>query len=199
MKLSYCFYIQNQKQSQESEPQDSKLQRYKPEFQYIAEIVNKHVTTTNTISFKRLFSSTHSLDPSIFNLLEQNSEDKDQNIATKNQMGQRWNRKLIFDLVDEVLMEILKPKSSEKKLCFLDGFCDKWTVMELTEKVWKRVREFPCVKCEVLDDIDNLIESEDMEKVIKVEGEDERKGLVREIERNILNTLVHETILVMSI
>ncbi|CAK8532545.1 unnamed protein product [Lathyrus sativus] len=186
------------KQWQESETQDSKLQSYKPEFQYIAEILNKHVTTTKTMSFNRMFSSTHSLDPSIFNLLEQNSDDKDQSFATKNQLGQRWNRKLMFDLVDEVLMDILKPNSSEKKLYFLDGFCEKWTVMELTEKVWKRVREFPCAKCEVLDDIDNLIESEDMEKVIKVEGEDERKGLVREIEGNILNTLVHETILVMS-
>ncbi|CAI8593594.1 unnamed protein product [Vicia faba] len=187
-----------QNQSQVSETQDCKLQRYKPEFQYIAEIINKHVTTTKTMSFHKLFSSTHSLDPSIFNLLEQNSDDKDQNFGTKNQLGQRWNRKLMFDLVDEVLMEILKPKSSEKKLCFLDEFCEKWTVMELTEKVWKRVRGFPCAKCEVLDDIDNLIESEDMEKMIKFEGEDEREGLVREIEGNILNTLVHETILVMS-
>ncbi|XP_058779269.1 uncharacterized protein LOC131653200 isoform X2 [Vicia villosa] len=186
-----------QKQKQVSETQESKLQRYKPEFQYIAEIINKHVTTTKTVSFHKLFSSTHSIDPSIFNLLEHNPDDKDRNFTTKNQLGQRWNRKLMFDLVDEVLMEILKPKSSEKKLCFSDGFCDNWTVMELTEKVWKRVREFPCAKCEVLDDIDNLIESEDMEKVIKVEGEDETKGLVREIEGNILNTLVHETILVM--
>jgi hypothetical protein len=105
----------------------------------------------------------------------------------------------MFDLVDEVLLEILKQKCWEKKLCFSQRFCDQLTITELTERVWKRVGEFTCAKCEVLDDIDNLIESEDTKKLIKVEGEEEREDLVMEIEGNILDTLMHESILVMSI
>jgi len=134
----------------------------------------------------------------MFNHLEQSTNDYDQNFSIKNQLGHRWNRKLLFDLVDEILIEILKPNGGEKRLCFLNGLSDKWTVTELTERVLKRVVEFPCAKCEVLDDIDNLIEGEDMEKLIKVEDEEEREGLVMVIQGNILDTLVYETILVMS-
>lgn len=62
--------------------------------------------------------------------------------------------------------------------------------MFLLETVWKRVRSFPRAKCEVLEDIDGLIE-------MKEEEEEEREGLVAEIEGNILETLVHETVTVM--
>ncbi|XP_039690854.1 uncharacterized protein [Medicago truncatula] len=174
------------------------LETNQPEFQYITEILNKHgtITTTKNVSFNKWFSSTHLLDPSIFHHLEQSTND---NIIIKNQLCHRWNRKLLFDLVDEVLIEILKPNGGEKRLYFLDGFCDQWTITELTERVLKRVVEFPCAKCEVLDDIDNLIEGEDMEKLIKVEDEEEREGLVMEIQGNILDTLVHETILIFQI
>jgi hypothetical protein len=176
------------------------LETNQPEFQYITEILNKHctITTTKNVSFNKWFSSTHLLDPSIFHHLEQSTNDNDRNFTIKNQLGHRWNRKLLFDLVDEVLIEILKHNGSKKRLCFLDGFCDQWTITELTERVLKRVVEFPCAKCEVLDDIDNLIEGEDLEKLIKVEDEEEREGLVMEIQGNILDTLVHETISVMS-
>jgi nicotinic acid phosphoribosyltransferase len=98
----------------------------------------------------------------------------------------------MFDLVDEVLLEILKQKFREKKLCFSQRFCDRLTITELTERVWNRVGEFPCAKCEVLDDIDNLIESEDMKKLINVEHEEEKEDLVMEIEGNILDTLMYE-------
>jgi nicotinic acid phosphoribosyltransferase len=43
-----------------------------------------------------------------------------------------------------------------------------------------------------LDDIDNLIESEDMKKLINVEHEEEKEDLVMEIEGNILDTLMYE-------
>jgi hypothetical protein len=172
----------------------STIETHKTEFQYITEILNKHVTTTTrkNVSFNTWFSPKHPLDPSIFNHLEHNFDNKDRNFTTKNQLGHCWNRKLMFDLVDEVLLEILKQKCWEKKLCFLQRFCDQLTITELTERVWKRVGEFPCAKCEVLDDIDNLIESEDMKKLINVEHEEEKEDLVMEIEGNILDTLMYE-------
>ncbi|WJX66585.1 hypothetical protein P8452_51129 [Trifolium repens] len=172
----------------------STIETHKTEFQYITEILNKHVTTTTrkNVSFNTWFSTKHPLDPSIFNHLEHNFDNKDRNFTTKNQLGHRWNRKLMFDLVDEVLLEILKQKFREKKLCFSQRFCDRLTITELTERVWNRVGEFPCAKCEVLDDIDNLIESEDMKKLINVEHEEEKEDLVMEIEGNILDTLMYE-------
>ena len=64
------------------------------------------------------------------------------------------------------------------------------------ERVWKRVGEFPRAKCEVLEDIDGLIEGEDMQRDKDGERlEEEGEGLVAEIEGNIWDTLVHETVM----
>lgn len=137
------------------------------------------------------FSSTHPLDPSLFHRLElypsPNSltsfpnNDKDINFARKNHLGPRCNRRLLFDLVDEVLSGILVVRP---KYCYRGS---------LLETVWERVRSFPRAKCEVLEDIDGLVEMEDT-------GEEEEEGerLVAEIEGKILETLVHETITVMG-
>lgn len=57
--------------------------------------------------------------------------------------------------------------------------------------MWERVRRFPRAKCEVLEDIDALIEMEEMKK------DEEGEGLVKEIERSMFETLVHETFTVM--
>ncbi|XP_019449604.1 PREDICTED: uncharacterized protein LOC109352191 isoform X2 [Lupinus angustifolius] len=178
-------------------------QEHKPEFQYITEILSRRtITTTKTVSFNQWFSLTHPLDRSIFPQLEQHHNDKVFNFTAKHQLGHRWNRKLLFELVDEVLLEIIRPRKCEKKLWFLHGCC--WyqgNVEGLVECVWKRIEKFPCANCEVLEDIDGLIKSEDMEKV-KVESEEgleeEEEKLVAEIEGNIWDKLVHETIMAMD-
>ncbi|KAK7283680.1 hypothetical protein RIF29_13379 [Crotalaria pallida] len=180
-------------------------EEYSPEFQYITAILmSRTTTTTTTMSFNQWFSLTHSLDPSIFHHLEAHRNDKDCNFTSKNQLGYRWNRRLLFDLVDEVLLETLRPKKSEKELWFLHGCCynqGQGNVEGLVERVWKRIGKFPCAKCEVLEDIDGLIEVEDMEQV-KVrceEGlEEEGQGLIADIEGNIWDTLVDETVMVIS-
>ncbi|XP_061361101.1 uncharacterized protein LOC133305014 [Gastrolobium bilobum] len=182
------------------------VEDHRPEFEYITGILNNegtiNTTTTTTVSFNPWFSPTHPLDPSIFHKLEQLPNNKDCIFTSRNQLGQRWNRRLLFNLVDEVLIEILRPKSNEKRLWLLhDVYCYQGSIEGLIEKVWKRVGKFPCAKCEVLEDIDGLIEAEDMEKV-KVEGEDgmveEREGLVAKIEWNIWDTLLHETVMVIN-
>jgi len=79
--------------------------------------------------------------------------------------------------VDELLSEILvRPKRFRGRLL---------------ETVWERVRSLPRAKCEVLEDIDGLVEMEEMRE------EEEEEGLVKEIERNIVEWLVHETLTVM--
>ncbi|CAL0303425.1 unnamed protein product [Lupinus luteus] len=177
-------------------------QEHKPEFQYITGILSRTITTTKTVSFNQWFSLTHPLDPSIFHQLEQHHNDKGFNFTAKHQLGHRWNRKLLFELVGEVLLEMIKPRKCEKKLWFLHGCC--WydgNVEGLVERLCKRIEKFPRAKCEVLEDIDGLIKSEDLEKM-ELESEEglekEREKLVAEIEGNIWDKLVHETIMAMD-
>ena len=66
----------------------------------------------------------------------------------------------------------------------------------LVKRVWKRVEEFPRAKCEVLEDIDELIDLQREKDGERMEEEGEE--LVAEIEGNIWDTLVHETVIVMD-
>lgn len=87
---------------------------------------------------------------------------------------------MLFDLVDELLSEILvRPRRYREAL--------------LETTVWERVRRFPRAKCEVLEDIDALIEMEEMRE----EEKEEVEGLVKEIERSMFEMLVDETFTVM--
>ncbi|XP_058739970.1 uncharacterized protein LOC131612176 [Vicia villosa] len=156
-----------------------------PEYQYITTILNRtgiHQATTTNLQHFQWFSSTHPLDPSIFHRLELYPNIKDNKFTQKNHLGPRCNRRLLFDLLDEVLSEILTKPNSHRGLLLLDT-------------VWNRVRSFPRAKCEVLEDIDGLIEMKDMMDKIKEEEEGEK--VVAEIEGKVLEMLVNETITVM--
>ncbi|KAK7343650.1 hypothetical protein VNO77_12559 [Canavalia gladiata] len=161
-----------------------------PEYQYITTILNRtgvHKTTSIPHLHFQWFSPTHPLDPSVFHRLEHYptsdsfvsfpENNKDCIFSKKHHLGPRCNRRLLFDLVDELLSEVLA-----RPMCYRGV---------LLETVWKRVRSFPRAKCEVLEDIDGLIEIENMKE------EKEEEGLVAEIEGNIWETLVHETFTVM--
>ncbi|KAL5139781.1 Protein LONGIFOLIA 2 [Glycine soja] len=164
-----------------------------PEYQYITTILTRSTTTTGPHNSNlphlqfQWFSPTHPLDPSVFHRLEHYttsnsfvsfpSDNKDCIFKRKQHLGPRCNRRLLFDLVDELLSEILvRPRRYKGALL---------------ETVWERVRSFPRAKCEVLEDIDALIEMEEMKK------DEEGEGLVKEIERSMFETLVHETFTVM--
>lgn len=103
-----------------------------------------------------------------------------------NQPDLRRNRRLLFDLIGEILVgEILKP----------------WVVVQqdlgfesIVETVWKRIGSFKGAKCEVLEDIDGVIEKEDLGKT-KKEGLDWKEGLVEEIEGYILETMMQEAVI----
>nr|KYP41287.1 hypothetical protein KK1_037345 [Cajanus cajan] len=133
------------------------------------------------------------LDPSIFHHLEH----KDRNFAPNHHLGHRWNRRLLFDVVDEVLGEIVGPREGERRKRLWFWRKGKGGVEGLVERVWKRVGEFPRAKCEVLEDIDGLIEGE-REMDIGEGMEEEGEGVVAEIEGNIWDTLLHETVMVVN-
>ncbi|KAL2324481.1 hypothetical protein Fmac_023539 [Flemingia macrophylla] len=136
------------------------------EYEYIRTILSRSSgahTRVPQVEF-RWFSPAHPLDPSLFDRLEPNCFP----------LGPRCNRRLLFDLVDELLSEILgAPKRCRGTL---------------SESVWERVGRLPRAKCEVLEDIDALIEMEDIR---------EDTQLVAEIETHIADTLLHETFTVM--
>ncbi|KAK7357386.1 hypothetical protein VNO80_16671 [Phaseolus coccineus] len=164
-----------------------------PEFHYVTTILSRstgpHSNATTLIPHLHFqwFSPTHPLDPSLFHRLERYptshsfvsfpEDNKYCVFERKHKLGPRCNRRLLFDLVDELLSEILiRPK------------CYRGTLLET---VWERVRSLPRAKCEVLEDIDGLVEMEEMRE------EEEEEGLVKEIEGNIMEWLVHETLTVM--
>ncbi|XP_054808319.1 uncharacterized protein LOC129310487 [Prosopis cineraria] len=169
-----------------------------PEFEYVSSIlsrtglvVKKGTTTATSVSVSlnhQWFSPTHPLDPSIFHHLEQHfqnyptscnifsvlSSSQVRNLRTKYELplGLRCNRRLLFDLVNETLLEVVGPYDEEA--------------------VWERIAgRFQSSKCEVLEDIDALIEMEDVGKTMKVKS---AEAMVAEIEGNIMDTLLHETV-----
>ncbi|MED6190162.1 hypothetical protein PIB30_102985 [Stylosanthes scabra] len=147
-----------------------------PEFEYIKSILSRSGLGKATLPDMEYqwFSLSHPLDPSLFHYLENHCI-----FTQRDQLGPSCNRRLLFDLVDELLCEILARPKNERGL--------------LVERVWRKVRRFPGAKCEFLEDIDGLIEMEEMERKVKEEREE---GLVMEIGRSILETLVHETVTV---
>ncbi|KAJ6339256.1 hypothetical protein OIU77_007254 [Salix suchowensis] len=60
----------------------------------------------------------------------------------------------------------------------------------------KKVSSFPCADCQDLEDIDGLIDK-DLPQLMKDQSEiafgEEGEGIVMEIEKEIVETLVHET------
>ncbi|XP_028768561.1 uncharacterized protein LOC114726162 [Neltuma alba] len=173
-----------------------------PEFEYVSSILSRtglavkkegRSTRTTVVSvslFRQWLSPTQPLDPSIFHHLEQQFQNQNQNenptsnifsassqdgnLRPKYDLGVRSNRRLLFDLVNETLLEGLGPYYDE-------------------EMVWERITgRFLNKKCEVLEDIDALVEMEDMGKtMMKMKS---AEALMAEIEGNIMDTLLHETV-----
>ncbi|KAI3783906.1 hypothetical protein L1987_42996 [Smallanthus sonchifolius] len=146
-------------------------------FDYISRILNQcGINSTTPISLGQWHSHSHPLHPSFFHHLEKLHHPTATATAT---------RRMIFELVDESLVEILNQKPDS---CVVYG-------SDLIKKLCDRIGGFPAAHCEVLDDIDGLIEG-DMgtstrrlaETAVEAEGED----IVKEIESEIVESLVHE-------
>lgn len=111
--------------------------------------------------------------------------------------------------MDEILVDILrpyinlKPWINTKFSSTCNNVNSNYIGMqgsELIDRLCSRIQRFPCTDCQVLEDIDALIDK-DLPRQMKIEGEiafeEEGEALVMEIERDILDTLVHETALIL--
>ncbi|KAF8044313.1 hypothetical protein BT93_A2337 [Corymbia citriodora subsp. variegata] len=185
------------------------------ELQYVTQVL-KHLDIerpTSLLSFTRWFSPSHPLDSSIFDHLELFSStsptDGEASAPTevlKGQLQHKCDRKLLFDLLDEILVEILKPCLNLKPWVGASDqhghrhyhYHDK--VSQLIDTVYAKIKSFPRADCRVLDDIDALINMDlpHMKHQSSRAFEEEGDGLVAEIERDILDTLVQETAAAMA-
>ncbi|KAL7147526.1 hypothetical protein ABFS83_06G113400 [Erythranthe nasuta] len=132
----------------------------------------------------------HPLDPSIYYYLELFHPGGGGGVLSR-----RCNRKLIFQLVDEILAGILRPhldfkpwvvSPADEQPCLIDEIC-------------KRIASFPAANCLVLEDVDSLVGGDLCNKWRINDGffEEEGERLVCEIEGEIVESLVREAVVEM--
>ncbi|XP_057475835.1 uncharacterized protein LOC130763840 isoform X1 [Actinidia eriantha] len=166
------------------------------EFQYVTRILKRSGIDKNTpVSFARWYSPAHPLHPSIFHLLELCFPTTTTTTTAKDsQLSHRCNRKLIFHLVDETLVEILRPYMNLKPwVCSFSYDCPM-SGSQLIDTICTKIRSFPSADCRVLKDIDALIEKDlsvsKMRRPMALEEEGE--AIVAELESDLVDSLVHE-------
>ncbi|XP_004309240.1 PREDICTED: uncharacterized protein LOC101301922 [Fragaria vesca subsp. vesca] len=167
--------------------------------QYVTRILCRTGIDKDTqVSFINWFSPSHPLDPSIFYHLE-NSVTSFTTSHNPSQLGLRCNRKLVFHVVDEILVEILRPYLNLKPWVNTTTSVTKsgYKGSKLIDIVCYKLQSFPGADCRVLEDIDALIDEDlpesNVQSVMALAFEEEGEGVVREIEKDILDTLVQET------
>ncbi|GAV61838.1 DUF4378 domain-containing protein/VARLMGL domain-containing protein [Cephalotus follicularis] len=169
------------------------------EYEYVTRILRRIGIGKDTpVSCAWWFSPSHPLDPSSFYYLEHFTTKTN---ALYGQLGLRCNRKLLFHLVDEILVGILKPYINFKPWVSISSIvCDRSDGMqgsELIETLCMKVKSFPCADCRELEDIDAIV-SKDLTQLklrqqCAMAFEEEGEGIVTEIERYAFETLIHET------
>ncbi|OMO85963.1 hypothetical protein CCACVL1_09900 [Corchorus capsularis] len=174
-------------------------------YEYISRILRRtglELDKDTPVSFISWFSPSHPLDPSIFYFIEHLtnfSANYYKTTKSKSSLRHRCNRKLLFHLVDEILVEILKPHFNLKPWVITHDYYYQVGHMNgsrLIDTLCSKIRSFPQADCLVLEDIDALIDKDLPEMKLQscLEAyEEEGEGIVTEIEKDILEALVHET------
>ncbi|CAN6565025.1 unnamed protein product [Malus baccata var. baccata] len=152
------------------------------------------------VSFTNWFSPSHPLDPSIFYHLEHSFSTASGKNEFSSSLGHRWNRKLLFHLVDEILVEFFRPYMNLKPWVtssnnILFEYCNGMRIngSHLINILCYKIQSFPCADCQVLEDIDALIDKDLPESKVQSEMAEVAEGIVKEVEKDILDTLIHET------
>ncbi|XP_011101154.1 uncharacterized protein LOC105179248 isoform X1 [Sesamum indicum] len=162
---------------------------YKP---YIQRILKRTgiIDKVTPLTLGKWHTPSHPLDPSIFYYLELFHP----SAATLAVLSRRCNRKLIFQLVDELLAEILRPHLDFKP--WVSPITDH---LSLADELCKKIESFPAANCQVLEDIDSLIEKDLGKSGLNWFLEEEGESLVCEIEGEIMESLVRETVAMVGV
>ncbi|KAJ8752931.1 hypothetical protein K2173_008666 [Erythroxylum novogranatense] len=166
--------------------------------EYITRIVRcTGIDKDTPLSFLTWFSPSHPLDPSTFHHLESFTTATTNHLASCDRLDQRCNRKLLFHLVDEILVDILRPyinlKPWTSSVRHDHGRMTKGS--HLVDELCSKVGSFPQANCQVLEDIDAIIDKDLPQLKLQNDTafDHEGEGIVWEIEKDLLDTLVHET------
>ncbi|KAL8519434.1 hypothetical protein ACS0TY_010391 [Phlomoides rotata] len=157
-----------------------------PEYKsYVNKILKRAgiVDKFTPLTLGKWHTPSHPLDPSIFYYLE---------LFHPAGLSRRCNRKLIFQLVDELLADLLRPRLDFKQWGFPifrnnDHF-------GLDDELCKRIESFPAANCKVLEDIDSLVDNDLCKSPLSGCYQAEEERLVCEIEGEIVEWLVCETV-----
>ncbi|GAB4826024.1 hypothetical protein Ancab_008893 [Ancistrocladus abbreviatus] len=170
------------------------------EFQYITRILECIGIDKDTpVSFTKWSSPSQPLNPSIFDHLEHfyYSSTNTTSGHDPTLLSLKCNRKLLFELVDEILVDILKPPNhtnSKTRGGYTTRHNGQICGYQLVKLLCTRMRSLTSANCQVLQDIDSLVER-DLPKLAQgsqVAIQEESEALVMEIERNILESLVQD-------
>lgn len=172
------------------------------ENEYITRILKSAGIDKHTqVSFTHWFSPYHPLNSSIFHHLENDINNYHYNHHHHSSLSHQCNRKLLFYLADEILVDILKPLMNMKPWITSHDYGSSshmhMTGSELIEKLSSQIKSFPCADYRVLEDIDAIIEKDlpQMKAQNGIAFEEEGEGVVMDIEKDILDTLIQETAL----
>lgn len=165
------------------------------ELQYLKRVLEKagiRCQTSHPVSV-RWNSPYHPLDPIIFHQLELTFT---WSHIPKGQLRHRCNRKHLFELIDELLADILYPyyglqrpqTAAYNNIHNMEGEA-------LLNQIWSKIRSFPAAKCEVIQDIDALVEWDLPDPNIRnllnhPAVEEETYNITAEIERSISKLLL---------
>lgn len=159
------------------------------EIRYVSEILKCTGINKDTIvSFARWYSPSHPLDPSIFHNLENSTH-------VGGSLQHRCNRRLIFNLIDELLSNLIKPYLNMKPWIKQHEFPRREMRGDaLLRGLCSEITRLPSLDCQTLEDIDSLIDKDLPDtKMRRLPVSEETESIVFEIEQDILDSLVHET------
>lgn len=159
-------------------------------YHYISKLLKcTGIQDSRTVSITNWYSPSHPLDPSIFHHLR---------LSETSTIAQC---RLTFDVADEILAGVLKPYlnlkpwsswNAKTHICLEQPLCGSQLINTLCGKI----RSFPLADCKVLEDIDGLIDT-DLGKSWESDAYEEEfgDGIVGDVEGDILEGLMHETLL----
>ncbi|KAL7146422.1 hypothetical protein ABFS83_06G039800 [Erythranthe nasuta] len=165
---------------------------------YIQIIFQRAGIINNPLNLPKWCAYSQPIDPSIFHHVELFHPTTTVTVTGGNSiLSHRCNRKLIFQLANELLGEITRPRFVIRPS--ISQICDD-SQFRLVDELCKRIDDFPAANCLVLEDIDSLIDRDLRQPQLngRFEEEEEKESIVCEIEGEIMAWLVRETVVAMG-
>lgn len=174
-----------------------RAKKHDPEFKYVKAILAR--ADVERAKSMKWFSLSLPIDPTIFHILEfgfpsfesnsRETKNVEEATARLGPLQHRWNRKLLFHLVEEILGDLL---ISEPR-----RWSNRSDTEQLLSRLWSQIRSFPAALCRVVGDIDSLVAGDlPVSKLRRLHRHplvvDEAQEIAAEIERNILDSLLGE-------